>query len=80
MNILPIPALDGGHVMSFFLKSYQAGNQVINSWNMHRLQEWQSFLHCSFMQMVMMLLNYSENSFNLPGLLMNKEFITLRKH
>jgi regulator of sigma E protease len=31
MNLLPIPALDGGHVMFYYTKLFRAKNLVINS-------------------------------------------------
>ncbi|MEZ4948882.1 MAG: site-2 protease family protein [Saprospiraceae bacterium] len=34
MNLLPIPALDGGHVMFLFMKLLPEGNQVTDLWKL----------------------------------------------
>ena len=39
MNALPIPALDGGHVMFLLYEVLQALSQMISLWSMLRLQD-----------------------------------------
>ncbi len=53
MNILPIPALDGGHILFLTYEIVPAENPATNFWNMPKWWDWSCFLPYSFMPMVM---------------------------
>ncbi|WP_321997682.1 RIP metalloprotease RseP [Draconibacterium orientale] len=51
MNLLPIPALDGGHVMFLFGEMITGRKPGENFWSMHKLPEWYYFWLWYFMPM-----------------------------